>query len=104
MAWNDEQTSRFDSFTIEESSDRGRFEVWGHGVYPESSVLAGQSRRSLIESFATPQEAKWTYPEAEVIEGSTRPYRDPDASLAELSGLPECPPDWFDEADAGETW
>lgn len=40
-----------------------------------------------------------TYPDH-----STRDYRDPNASLADLSGLPSEPPGWFDPTDAGERW
>ena len=93
--------TNFDSFTIEPNMFRDGVAVYGHGVYPNSSVLAGQSRRSFLDSFDTAEAAKAEWPHAEVIEYSTRRHGN---SLVELSGLPAEPPGWFDAADAGETW
>lgn len=80
------------------------FAVYEHGVYPDSSVLAGQSQRSFLVDFATLAEAQAAYPNATALEYSTRPRIPEDASLVDISGLPECPPAWFDETDAGEVW
>ena len=92
----------YDSITIEPS--RGGFAVYGHGVYPESSVLAGQYRRSHLDRFETLDEAKREWPFAEVRDHSTKPARIGGESLGDLSGLPTCAPGWFDPADAGEHW
>lgn len=60
-----------------------KFTVYEHGVYPRSSVLAGQSRRRWLDDFDTLEEAKAAYPEADVlVDGST--YAEPD-----LSHLPD---------------
>lgn len=91
----------FDDYTIEPDLNGG-FAVYGHGIYPESSVLAGQSRRSFLAAYDTVEEAVAAWPEASVMEYSTRVYRG--ETLEEISGLPACPPDWFDPAAAGETW
>ena len=93
---------KWDRVTIEK--DSGNWWVVGHGTYESSSILAGQYKRSLIHAFDTAEEAKVAYPKAEVIEGSTRPMRSGNESLADLSGLPKCPPSDFDPADAGESW
>lgn len=56
-------------------SKPGRFAVYGYGTYPETSVLAGQTRRSFIDDFASLEEAKAAYPEATVSQSSG--YRPP---------------------------
>jgi len=86
-----------------EAAARGSFEVYRHGFYPSGSVLAGQSRRSFVAEYTSLREAKAAYPRARVSE-STRTYTDPNATLEELSGLPETPPAWFAPSDANETW
>lgn len=40
--------------------------VYEHGMYPRSSVLAGQHRRVWMDDFESLEEAKDAYPEAEV--------------------------------------
>lgn len=45
---------------------REEYGVYRYDTYPRSSVLAGQTRRSFIDSYATLAEAKAKYPEAEV--------------------------------------
>jgi hypothetical protein len=70
-----------------------RYGVYRYDVYPESSVLAGQERRSFLDSFKTLDEAKAAYPDAEF---SAPGYRE--------IVIPHTPPDWFDPANAGETW
>lgn len=96
---------QFDSITIEPSVNGfgGAFVAYGHGEYPENSVLAGQSRRSFLMDGEL-LELRTVFPQAEVLDYSTREYRDPNASLAELSGLPRTPPSDFSELDAGERW
>jgi len=89
--------------TIEPSGD-GAFNVYSHSIYGRESVIAGQQRRQFVARYDTVAEAQADKPDATVIEGTTKPWRSGNESLAELSGLPECPPAWFDPADAGETW
>ena len=84
-----------DTYTIEPDHQYGDFAVYQHGVYPRSSVLAGQPRRRLVESFPTVEAAKAAHPTAEVCEHST-------AIPAPM--LPSTPPDWFDPDAAGEHW
>ena len=91
---------KFTSYTVEPYGEE--FAVYGHGVYERSSVLAGQARRKFMAFYVTPKAALADYPTAEVLDYSTREYRSGD--LAENSGLPAEAPDWFSEADAGETW
>ena len=94
--------TQFDSYTIEPDGD-GEFSVYGHGVYEQSSVLAGQPRRSFLDGFETVEAAQKAYPTADVT-GSTRPVRWGGDSLADYSGLPSTAPSWFDPCDAGERW
>ena len=96
------QGEKFDYFTIEDDPEGGGFAVYGHGTYDRRSVLEGQHRRCFIECYPTQADAKKDFPDAE--EANTRPFRTGDESLADLSGLPECPPHDFDPADAGERW
>jgi len=97
--------SNFDYMTIEPRFIDGEqvgYAVYGHGTYKHSSVLAGQARRSFQDAFDSVEEALQEYPEAEVRGGSTKVRYG--TTLAQLSGLPETPPSWFDPMDAGETW
>jgi len=49
--------------------------VYKYGVYPRSSVLAGQTRRVFLDSFATLEEAQAEYPDAVVAScGYQEPY------------------------------
>lgn len=89
--------------TIEPAKDGG-INVYAHGVYEASSVLAGQARRSFEAYFKTREEAVAAYPNAEVLDYSTAPVRFGDESLEDLSGLPSTPPAWFDPMAAGERW
>ena len=73
--------------TIEQGSrgatyrhDSGHFTVYEIGVYPRSSVLSGQQRRTFLDDFESLDAAKAAYPDAELINGTT--YREP--SLAHL--------------------
>lgn len=85
-------SEKFDYYTIEPDREGG-VNVYGHGVYEESSVLAGQHRRVFLDAFSTQEEAEIKYPNAE--------FACPDRRYAVM---PECAPDWFDPAAAGETW
>lgn len=49
----------------------GRWAVYQHGEYERGSVLEGQSRRVWLDDFATLDEARAAYPDADVIDGST---------------------------------
>ena len=49
-------------------NDPNRVTVYEYGVYPSSSVLAGQTSRSFVDSFDSVEEAQAAYPDAEVSE------------------------------------
>lgn len=85
-------------YTIEPTVD-GAFEVYEHGTYPKSSVLAGCPRRSFMDWFRTMEAAKEKFPDAEVLEGSSKMDGYNSGDL-----MPSEPPSWFDPADAGEVW
>lgn len=70
------------------------FGVFEYGVYPESSVLAGQERRSCLGIFATKAAAQAEFPGVPYVDGSRFIERT----------LPETPPPWFDPTLAGESW
>jgi hypothetical protein len=72
---------------------RNEYGVYRYDEYPESSVLAGQERRSFLDSFPTLAEAKKAYPDAE----------ESGCGYQQLE-IPHTPPEWFDPANAGETW
>ena len=91
------------SISIEPSGDGG-ISVYSHGTYGRESVLEGQPRRQFVARFDTLVEAQAAYPDGAVLENSSKPWQPENATLEELSGLPSCPPAWFDPADAGETW
>jgi len=59
------------SWTIEHSDEYPHWSVYEFGIYPRSSVLAGQDMKSFRESYPTLEEAQAAHPEA--IVG----YRDP---------------------------
>lgn len=82
--------------TIEPMMDSrfpNEYGVYSHGVYGRSSVLAGQPKRTYIESGSL-EEMKERHPDARVLDGSTKhtPVMSP------------VPPDWFDPMAAGEDW
>jgi hypothetical protein len=74
-------------YTIEQNSygatyrEKG-FTIYKIDVYPRTSVLAGQQRRTWVANFPTLQEAILSYPQAEQIEGST--YQDINSMTAHL--------------------
>ena len=47
-----------------EANEYGTFSVYEFGVYPNSSVLAGQTRKSFLDMFDTIEDAKAAYPKA----------------------------------------
>jgi hypothetical protein len=70
--------------------------VYRYGVYEDSSVLAGQQKRSFVDSFPTLAEAQAAYPGAE-WDGDGYSQRVP-------VHIPDAAPAWFDPLAAGETW
>ena len=73
-----------------------KYGVYQYDTYPESSVLAGQERRSFLDDFDTLAEAQKNYPQASWDGEGGCGYRP--------VFIPVCPPDWFDPANAGESW
>ena len=63
--------------------------------YDESSVLAGQEYKKFIDTYKTLEDAKEDYPNADVLDYVYTPT---------ILPMSDCPPDWFDEMNAGETW
>ncbi|RYU63775.1 hypothetical protein [Aliivibrio finisterrensis] len=45
-------------------SERGGFDVYGWGIYPTSSVLAGQDCKTYFDYFETIEEVNKYYPDA----------------------------------------
>lgn len=86
-----------DHYTIEPARDGDGFWLVAHGEYEASSVLAGQSSRTLTRWYKTKDEAVAANPDVEVLEHITG---DPFS----INLLPIHPPDWFDPANAGEVW
>lgn len=85
-------------YTIEPTVD-GAFEVYEHGTYPRHSVLAGSARRTFVDWFHDIASARSRFPEAEVLDGTSKI---PGYNTGDL--MPSEPPSWFDPADAGECW
>lgn len=65
-----------------------------HGTYPESSILAGQEFRQLCKPYPTKEQAISDNPGVLVLEADWTPQ----------VSVPVNPPEWFDEANAGEHW
>jgi len=97
--FHEEEEETGPDITIEPSfshtGQRDGFEVVEHGVYGPSSVLEGQTRRTILDFFPTVEDAQQQYPEAKVVEHSTK---------TEHPELPKSPPSWFDPSAAGERW
>jgi hypothetical protein len=70
--------------------------VYEYGVWGRGSVLAGQSRRTFIDSLKTLEEAQAKYPKAQWNGENNTGYIEQSMSRE--------PEDWFDPADAGESW
>lgn len=62
---------------------RDQYGVYKYDTYPRHSVLAGQQRRTFLETFETLEEAQAAYPKAVYHEGACG-YREPN-----LSHLPD---------------
>lgn len=80
--------------TIEPNKYDG-YNVYAHGYYGSSSVLAGRYGRAFLDSFDSLEEAQKAYPDAE-LSGNTKWMVDPDPGPN--------PPSWFDPSIAGERW
>lgn len=75
--------------------------LWRIGVFPPSSVLAGQTRRQRVKHFATVQAAQAESPAASVkARPSSRAANREDTRNFERSPAPA----WFNPAIAGEEW
>ena len=70
------------------------FVVYEHGIYEDSSVLAGQDKRSFKDSFDSLEEAQEAFPEAHLIEGTTKQNIN-----AMTSHLPDCTPGSYGDPD-----
>ena len=66
--------------TIEAAKYGPGFTVYEIGRYERSSVLAGQTRKSMVDMFATEEEAKAAYPKADVG------YYEPNNTFGHLPG------------------
>ena len=84
-------TTATNDFSIEFSNEYRWYSVYEFGVFPRSSILAGQTMKSFRDSFDTLEEAQAAYPEAEVG------FRDPNNFLGHL-------PDWEMTAREEELW
>lgn len=60
---------------------REEYGVYRYDTYPRSSVLAGQTRRSFLGSYASLEEARADYP--------TAYYSSPQYAPPDLSHLPD---------------
>jgi hypothetical protein len=65
-----------------------------HGVYGRDSVIAGQDFRQLVQAYDSLAEAVAAHPEADVLEHEYKPE----------NFVPDCEPEDFDTALAGEVW
>jgi len=92
---NASRDGNYHTLFIAPSREGGGFVLWGLGTYSRESVLEGQESVTYIEGFDSLADAKRAFPEAPIEEYP------PMRSQATLS---DCPPSWFDPADAGETW
>lgn len=69
--------------------------VYRYDEYPRGSVLEGQERRTFLGRYDSLEEAKEHHPDAK--------WSGPGSGYREIY-IPRTPPEWFDPADAGETW
>jgi hypothetical protein len=74
--------------------DGETYAVYRYDTYPEYSVLAGQTRRSFVDSSTDRNQLKRDHPEASISESS---------GYVPIT-IPHTPPDWFDPEIAGEVW
>jgi hypothetical protein len=62
-------TTHNTSHTMDQTIENGKnggYSVYEFGEYPESSVLAGQTRKRFVDNFDTIEEAQACYPSAEL--------------------------------------
>ena len=64
--------------TIEPDTTHGDYSLYEWGVYEDSSVLAGQSRKAFIKTYPTVEDALKDYPDASVG------HRDPNNTFNHL--------------------
>lgn len=88
----------FDYYTLRHGR-RGGIDVLGWGIYPESSVLAGQRMKVFLDNFETEELARKEYPQAK---GFSSAWTEPQVSLSHLPGEDDpvpggmYPDDWSD--------
>ena len=65
---------KYTHYTIEPDkqayADENTVVVYGWGVYPQSSVLAGQESKTWLDRFSSVESALKEYPEAEAVDHS----------------------------------
>lgn len=71
------------------------FGVYRYSEYPPGSVNEGLKRRQFLDRFETLDEAQEAFPQA-VWEGEGSGFAE--------QPVPLTPPEWFDPANAGESW
>lgn len=72
---------KFDRYTLRQGK-WGGVDVLGWGIYPASSVLAGQPMKVFIDNFETEQAALAKYPKAQW----SNAFLDPQVNLSHLPG------------------
>jgi hypothetical protein len=73
---------------VGETYSEPEYGVYGYGTYPNSSVLAGQERRSFLNSFPTLEAAQAAYPSAQWAGEGISGFRE--------VFIPDEAPEWFD--------
>lgn len=73
---------KFDYLTLRHSRYEG-VDVLGWGTYPRHSVLSGQPMKVFLDNFATEEEAREKYPQAD---GFSNAWTEPQVSLSHLPG------------------
>ena len=73
---------QFKYYTINYLAEYGEscYGIYGWGVYPRTSVLAGQARKVFVESFDTIEAAQAAYPGA----NESNKWTEPQVSLNHL--------------------
>lgn len=95
---------------VEVTGEDGREDycLYGYSEYDDSSVLAGQPRKTFVCCFGECDMGFMVATEVCRVKGiELQPRRGGGSlsgSLANHSGLPSVPPSDFDPADAGESW
>jgi hypothetical protein len=73
----------YDYFTKQNKGDC--FVLYGWGIYPPSSVLAGQPRKSYLESFGTKSELEQFVRDAGLNANWSNEWTEPQISLNHIS-------------------